>query len=74
MGNRYAKAYGKGLQLMNVRKINLSSNRLNEMGSLNILKGINKGMVQEIDMSNNKLGAEAISYLGGLIARNEEGF
>ena len=45
MGNRYAKAYGKGLQLMNVRKLNVAGNRLNEKGTYNILKGLNTATV-----------------------------
>ncbi len=45
MGNKYAKAYSKGLQLMNVKKLNVAGNRLNEKGVCNILKGMNKQSV-----------------------------
>ena len=45
MGNRYAKAYGRGLSLLNVRKLNIAGNRLNEKGTYNILKGLNKATI-----------------------------
>ena len=37
MGNNYAQAYGQGLSLSNIRKVNISDNRLNEKGSYGIL-------------------------------------
>lgn len=44
MGNMYAQVYSKGLKMMNVKKINLSNNRLNDMGSDNILNGMNNNV------------------------------
>ena len=62
MCDKYAPAFGKGLKLMNPTTINLSNNRLNVNGSLSILKALNPG-IEEIDLSNNKLGLVGIEYL-----------
>lgn len=37
MGNDYAMAYGQGLQLANVKKVNVANNRLSEKGSYGVL-------------------------------------
>jgi hypothetical protein len=56
MGNQYASAFSQGLQLSNnVRKVNVSDNRLSEKGSLELVKGLNKH-IQELDLSNNRVG------------------
>lgn len=35
---------------------------------------MNKKVVEDIDLSNNKMGQEGIDYLSGLIIRAEDGF
>ena len=66
MGNEYAQALGQSLNLSNVKKVNFSDNRLNERGSYNIVKGINKN-VQELDLSSNKIGHESIDHICKII-------
>lgn len=56
MGNKYAKAYSSGLQLLKTKKINVSNNRLDEKGTMSVLKGLNKSAVEDIDLSSNKMG------------------
>lgn len=41
MGNSYAKAYGQGLSLANIKRVNLADNGLNDKGSASLVKGIN---------------------------------
>ena len=74
MGNRYAKAYSQGLSLLETKRVNISNNRLNENGTMAVLKGLNKKVVEEIDLSHNKLGFEGMQYLSDLIRNNVEGF
>lgn len=44
MGDKYAAAYSKGLKMLTAKKLNISHNRLNPLGSLSIVNGINKGV------------------------------
>lgn len=66
MGNLYATAFKEGLQLSHVRKVNVADNRLNEKGSFNLVKGLNKH-VQEIDLSNNKIGSLSIDHISSTL-------
>ena len=62
MGNKYATAFKEGLKLSQVKKVNVSDNRLNETGSFNLVRGLNKH-VQEINLSNNKIGLPSIEHI-----------
>ena len=62
MGNKYSQAFKKGLQLSHIRKLNVADNRLNEKGTFSLVKGLNKH-VQEIDMSNNRIGTLSIEHI-----------
>ena len=62
MGNNYAHAFKEGLHLSNVRKVNVADNRLNEKGSFSLVKGLNRH-VQEIDLSNNRIGTLSIEHI-----------
>ena len=62
MGNNYAHAFKEGLQLSHVRKLNVADNRLNEKGTFSLVKGLNKH-VQEIDLSNNRIGSLSIEHI-----------
>ncbi len=62
MGNKYSRAFKKGLQLSHIRKLNVADNRLNEKGTFSLVKGLNKH-VQEIDMSNNRIGTLSIEHI-----------
>ena len=43
MGDDYVTAFAKGLKLSNnIRKLNLADNRLNEKGTVQIIKALNK--------------------------------
>ncbi len=66
MGDLYAAAFKEGLQLSHVRKVNVADNRLNEKGSFNLVKGLNKH-VQEIDLSNNKIGSLSIDHISSTL-------
>lgn len=74
MGNKYAKAYSNGLKLLKTKKVNVSNNRLNENGTMNILKGLNKQTVEDVDLSNNKMGIEGVKYLADVIVKGIDGF
>ena len=62
MGNKYATAFKEGLKLSQVKKVNVADNRLNETGSFNLVRGLNKH-VQEINLSNNKIGLPSIEHI-----------
>jgi len=66
MGNKYASAFKEGIKLSHVRKLNLADNRLNELGSFYLVKGLNKH-VQEINMSNNKIGLPSIEHISNTL-------
>jgi len=60
MGDDYVTAFAKGLKISNsIRKVNLADNRLNEKGTVQVLKALNKN-VHEIDLSENRIGAQSI--------------
>ena len=71
MGDQYAHAFKEGLQLSHVRKVNLADNRLNEKGSFSLVKGLNKH-VQEIDLSNNRIGSHSIEYISNTLKITSE--
>ena len=56
MGSNYASAYGKGMSLLQTKIINLARNRLDEKGTMLVIKGLNSKVVEELDLSYNKLG------------------
>ena len=66
MGDNYANAFKEGLQLSHVRKVNVADNRLNEKGSFSLVKGLNKH-VQEIDLSNNRIGNLSIEHISNTL-------
>jgi hypothetical protein len=66
MGDMYATAFKEGLKLSHVKKVNLADNRLNENGSFNLVKGLNKH-VQEINLSNNKVGLLSIEHISSTL-------
>eukprot|EP00347_Sterkiella_histriomuscorum_P017331 403349792 len=74
MGNKYAKAYGQGLSLLETKKVNVSNNRLNERGTMSVLRGLNKKAVEDVDLSSNKVGLEGIKYIGDMLLQNHENF
>jgi Ran GTPase-activating protein (RanGAP) involved in mRNA processing and transport len=41
----------------------LANNRLDEKGTLQVMKGLNKSVVEELDLSSNKIGINGIEYL-----------
>ena len=47
----------------------MSNNRLNERGTMSVLRGLNKNKVEDIDISNNKVGVEGITYIGDLLSK-----
>jgi Ran GTPase-activating protein (RanGAP) involved in mRNA processing and transport len=57
--------------LSHVRKVNLADNRLNEKGSFSLVKGLNKH-VQEIDLSNNRIGSHSIEYISNTLKITSE--
>lgn len=71
MGDMYATAFKEGLKLSHVKKVNLADNRLNENGSLNLVKGLNKH-VQEINLSNNKVGLLSIEHISSTLKMASE--
>ena len=62
MGDNYAAAFREGLQLAHVKKLVVADNRLNEKGSLQLVQGLNKH-IQELDLSNNKVGQPTIHHI-----------
>jgi hypothetical protein len=62
MGNSYAKAYGQGLKLANIKRVNVADNGLNDGGSVALVKGINPNM-RELDLSSNRVGAATIDHM-----------
>lgn len=62
MGNSYAKAYGQGLSLTNIKRVNLADNGLSDKGSASLVKGINQNM-RELDLSSNRVGAATIEHM-----------
>ena len=44
MGDKYAKAYSKGIKLVNAKKLNLQSNRLHSSGAATIISSLNSGI------------------------------
>jgi hypothetical protein len=50
MGNDYASAFAQGLHLSKAKKVNLADNNLNDIGSYNIVQGINRNL-KEMDLS-----------------------
>jgi hypothetical protein len=63
MGDEYVAAFAKGLKISStIRKVNLANNRLNEQGTLKFLRAVHKN-VQEIDLSQNKIGAQSIDHI-----------
>ena len=45
-----------------MKKLVVADNRLNEKGSLSLVQGLNKH-VQELDLSNNKVGQPTIHHI-----------
>ena len=67
MGDEYVTAFAKGLKISHsIRKVNLANNRLREQGTLKFLRAIYKN-VQEIDLSQNKVGAQSIDKICNMI-------
>jgi len=66
MGDSYAKILGESLTYMSTRKLKLGNNRLQPLGSLQIIRGMNS-QVQSLDLSNNILGEEACHELCKLL-------
>jgi len=67
MGDDYVTAFAKGLKISNtIRKVNLADNRLNEKGTIQVVKALNK-YVQEVDLSENRVGNQTIEEISKMI-------
>ena len=52
--------------MSHIKKVNAADNRLNEKGSFSLIKGLNKH-VQEIDLSNNRIGFHSIEHISNIL-------
>jgi hypothetical protein len=59
VNDEVTEAYGKSLQLSNVKKLDFSGNMLSAKGSFNLLRGVNQ-RVEEINLSNNRVAHDSI--------------
>ena len=62
MGKKYALALSNSMKYLKTKKLNLHSNNLGSKGSKAILSNL-PGTLEELDLSNNDMGDEAIPQL-----------
>jgi Ran GTPase-activating protein (RanGAP) involved in mRNA processing and transport len=68
IGDKYAKALSKGIKhVENIEHLNLRSNRLSEIGSSSILKQVQPSRLQDLNLSDNRIGAKSLAYVVELL-------
>jgi hypothetical protein len=71
IGDKYAKAMSEGMRYIHtLEKLNLKSNRLTEVGSASILRRVQSSRLQDLNLSDNQLGAASIAHLVELLQAN----
>ena len=70
VGDMYASAFAEALKKAEAVKINLSNNDFSEKSSLSILQGVSM-KVQDLNLSNNKIGSFGIDFLSAQLKKPE---
>lgn len=63
MGDSYAEAFSEGLKEFEINRLNLSDNRLTDIGAMKILQGLKASALEILDLSNNKLSNEVVRFI-----------
>jgi len=71
MGDKHAKAFGKGIKHLHPKKLNLLVNRLTKQGAPKIIEKLSPNL-ETLDMSKNNIGYDSACIISNFLSTKSE--